>query len=98
MAAVQVVGPRGQPDIGYTPDPDKYLARVQRRLATEKLERTLPDGFPAKLNSDLVWDTQKVDSSYNWTYELSEAELADIENGLKHFQCECVACTRSIVR
>lgn len=88
MASVRVAGPSGQPDIGYTPDPDKYLARVQRRLATERLERSLPEGFPTRLESDLVWDAQKVEGSYNWTYELNAAELEDIEKGLKHFQCE----------
>jgi len=88
MAAVDIAGPPGQPDIGYTPDLDKYLARVQQRLATEKLEKTLPTGFPTKLQSDLVWDAQKIESSYNWTYELNAEELEDIENGLKHFQCK----------
>ena len=88
MAAVDIAGPPGQPDIGYTPDLDKYLARVQQRLATEKLEKTLPTGFPAKLQSELVWDAQRVESSYNWTYELSAEELDDIDSGLKHFQCK----------
>lgn len=56
MAIAQVLhsSPAGQPDIGYTPDYDKYLARVQKRLATEKLDKSLPQGFPQKLESDLV--------------------------------------------
>lgn len=88
MAAVQVSGPPGQPDIGYTPDLDKYLARVKRRTTTENLSRSLPVGFPSKLESDLVWDGQQVAKSYDWTYELNAAELKDIENALKHFKCE----------
>lgn len=88
MAAVQVSGPPGQPDIGYAPDLDKYLARVKRRTTTEKLEKSLPPGFPAKLQSELVWDGHEIEKSHDWTYELGSAELADIENALQHFKCK----------
>lgn len=90
MAAVQVSGPPGQPDIGYTPDLDKYLARVKRRTTTEDLNKTLPPGFPARLDSDLVWDGRKVEKEYDWIYEVNPAELDDIENALKHFQCKSI--------
>lgn len=88
MAAVQVAGPIGQPDIGYTPDLDKYLARVKRRLNTETLPKSLPSGFPQQLKSDLVWTGDKVGETYDWTYELDAAEIEDIENALAHFKCE----------
>lgn len=88
MAAVQVQGPPGQPDIGYTPDLDKYLARVKRRTATEDLSKSLPPGFPTRLESELVWDGQQIEKSYSWIYEVNAAELDDIENALKHFKCE----------
>ncbi|KAF7194673.1 Taurine hydroxylase-like protein SAT17 [Pseudocercospora fuligena] len=73
------------PDIGYTPNLDKYLARVQRRQQTEQLAKDLPSGFPANLSSDLVWDNT-IGETYDWTYELNEAELLEIEDALKHFQ------------
>lgn len=90
MAAAQVVSPRrgplGQPDIGYAPDLDKYLARVQRRLKEENLEKSLPEGFPQKLESELVWDGQKLAETYDWTYELNEQELEEIEGALQHWK------------
>lgn len=88
MATAQVVSPPGQPDIGYTPDLDKYLARVKYRKEHEKLDTSLPPGFPAKLDSDLVWDGAEVEEKYDWTYELNAEELEDIENALRHFKCK----------
>lgn len=90
MAAVQVQGPPGQPDIGYTPDLDKYLARVKRRTTTEHLNKSLPSGFPARLESELVWDGQQIEKSYDWTYEVNAAELEDVENALEHFKSESI--------
>ena len=89
MATAQVIraGPAGQPDIDYAPDLDKYLARVNRRKATEQLSNDLPDGFPKELVSDLVWDGHDIASKYNFVYELNEAELEEIEAALKHFKC-----------
>lgn len=87
MATAQHAGPPGQPNIGYTPDLDNYLARVKRRLGTESLPKSLPAGFPEQLKSDLVWTGEEVEKSYNWVQELTEDELEDIENGLLHFKC-----------
>jgi hypothetical protein len=88
IAEVQVVkpAPTGQPDIGYTPDYKKYLARVQKRLATERLDKALPPGFPQKLESDLVWDKDDIASRYNWTYILTTSDTEEIEQGLQHFK------------
>jgi hypothetical protein len=89
MAAAQVLraGPLGQPDIGYTPDVDKYLARVKWRKESEKLESSLPEGFPSELHSDLVWEEQNVGEKFNWSYELNAVEIEEIEGALKHFKC-----------
>lgn len=88
-AAVQITrpGPVGQPDIDYAPNLDKYLARVKRRTENEELNRSLPSGFPSRLNSPLVWDGADITSKYDWTYELGEDELEEIEAALKHFKC-----------
>ena len=90
MATAQVLrpGPPGQPDIDYTPNLDKYRARVKRRKETEKLEKTLPEGFPKKLQSNLVWDGNDIVSRYKWTYELNEHEIEEIEDALNHFKCK----------
>lgn len=81
-------GPPGQPDIAYAPDLNKYQDRTSRRQATEKLATTLPDGFPQKLESDLVWDGSNVTDSYEWSYVLTEADLVEIDAALKHFKCK----------
>lgn len=75
-----------QPDIGYTPDHDKYLARVQRRLKDDNLNKTLPPGFPQELKSDLVWDNSDIADRYNWTYKLTATDLDEIESALQHFK------------
>ncbi|KAK3348233.1 hypothetical protein B0H65DRAFT_548022 [Neurospora tetraspora] len=87
-AAVQVSapGPVGQPDIGYTPDHDKYLERVKRRRETEKLEQSLPPGFPQRLDSDLVWDGNNLAETYDWNYRLTEEDINEIESALRHFK------------
>lgn len=90
MATAQVAGPPGQPDIGYTPNIDKYHARVLHRKQTEKLSKDLPSGFPKLLESDLVWDAAEVEANYNWVYELNSEDLQDIENALSHFKCKRV--------
>jgi hypothetical protein len=86
MAISDIAKPTAQPDIGYTPDYTKYLARTKHRLATEQLEKTLPPGFPQKLESDLVWDSTDIASRYNWTYVLSPTDLEELESALQYFK------------
>ncbi|CAF9903720.1 MAG: hypothetical protein GOMPHAMPRED_000513 [Gomphillus americanus] len=78
-------GPPGQPDISYTPDLEKYLARVKRR-EKESLDRTLPAGFPERLTSDLVWKGDSVAQQYDWAYELSDADIRELDNALHYFK------------
>jgi hypothetical protein len=82
MAISELTEPR-QPDIGYTPDFEKYQARVKRRLAAENLSSSLPPGFPKQLQSDLVWDNTDIASRYKWTYELSASDLEELETALR---------------
>ena len=88
-AAVQVMrpGPVGQPDIDYAPNVEKYQARVKRRTEGERLNSSLPAGFPSRLDSPLVWDGADIATKYNWVYELNEDEVAEIEAALAHFKC-----------
>ncbi|BCR85102.1 uncharacterized protein ACHE_20560S [Aspergillus chevalieri] len=83
MAAT--AGPVGQPDIAYTPRYENYKTRTTRRIHTEKLVQYLPEGFPAKLDSDLVWDGNNLEESYDWNYHLTPADLAEVDEALKHF-------------
>ncbi|KAK2007909.1 TfdA family taurine catabolism dioxygenase TauD [Colletotrichum eremochloae] len=88
-AAVQppsLPGPPGQPDIAYTPDHDKYLARTKRRQEEERLDKTLPEGFPQKLVSKLVWDGKTLAERYDWNYVLTEDDKKEIDEALNHFK------------
>ena len=76
-----------QPDISYAPDFEKYQARTKQRLASGNLNSGLPEGFPRKLDSDLVWEGKDLEGAFQWVYELSEAEIQEIEDALKHFKC-----------
>lgn len=81
--------PPGQPDIAYHPDWNNYQARIARRLATEDLPKELPEGFPKELKGDLVWEGETLAEKYDWTYVLSEEQLAEIDAALQHFKCKC---------
>ncbi|CAK7237948.1 hypothetical protein SBRCBS47491_010217 [Sporothrix bragantina] len=87
MTAVLSRGPPGQPDIGYSPDWDKYTARTQHRVASEKLSQELPAGFPKKLDLELVWNPKSLETSgYNWNYVLTDDDIAELEAALAHFK------------
>ncbi|KAF2106422.1 hypothetical protein BDV96DRAFT_507943 [Lophiotrema nucula] len=88
MATAQVLQASSarQPDIAYAPNYDKFLARSQRRLATERLDKSLPPGFPQKLESDLVWDNEDLAGRFDWTYTLTAENLDEVEKALQHFK------------
>lgn len=79
-------GPLGQPDIGYTPNHDKYLDRARRRQETERLIKTVPTGFPPNVASNLVWDGNGLAETYDWNYYLTVEDLEEIESALRYFQ------------
>jgi hypothetical protein len=81
-----IPGPRGQPDISYTPNLETYQQRTQRRIKTEQLPRTLPDGFPQKLESPLAWDGSTVSETYQWSYQLTDQDIDEIHRALDHFK------------
>lgn len=97
MAAAAVQIPR-QPDIAYAPDYDNYLSRVKRRQENEKLENTLPAGFPTKLESNLVWDGRNLAETYDWNYVLTESDIAEIDEALGHFKCEPLTGPKEFVQ
>ncbi|KAL4899828.1 hypothetical protein BDW74DRAFT_171233 [Aspergillus multicolor] len=80
------IGPIGQPDIQYLPDPVKYAARTERRQKEEKLQDTLPEGFPQELKSDLAWDGATIGEVYDWNYHLSQDDLKEVDQALQHFK------------
>ncbi|OAQ64729.1 taurine catabolism dioxygenase [Pochonia chlamydosporia 170] len=87
-STIERTGPPGQPDIAYTPNWDSYQERVKRRQQTETIDRTLPDGFPQKLESSLAWTGATVTDQYDWSYELNRSELEEIQQALDHFKSQ----------
>lgn len=77
-----------QPDIQYHPDLVKYKERTARRLAQnpDLLKATLPPGFPAKVEGPIVWEGKDWTSEDQWVYKLSNDELQEIDDALKHFE------------
>ncbi|KAG6818924.1 hypothetical protein H0H93_000252 [Arthromyces matolae] len=80
-----------QPDIQYHPDEAKWKSQTARRLAEDSslLKASLPDGWPTKLvESPLVWQGSdwRTRNKLQWTYELNEAQLKEIDDGLRHFR------------
>ncbi|KAH8843672.1 hypothetical protein MCOR07_005398 [Pyricularia oryzae] len=88
MAAAAVLTPAAQPDIQYAPDIEKWHQRTAKRLREEndRLQKTLPEGFPAQLQGSLVWEGKTVGQSYDWTYVLNEEQLAEIDDAVRHFK------------
>lgn len=79
--------PPGQPDIQYAPDYAKYQARAARRVQTENLPKSVPEGFPDQLQGDMVWEGETVAQTYDWTFVLNDKQLAEIDEAVKHFKC-----------
>jgi len=76
-----------QPDIQYHPDENKWKARTAWRLAEDPSlsSQSLPNGFPRKLNSPLVWEGKDWKHEKEWVHELSQEHLREIDDALNHF-------------
>lgn len=83
---LETPGPRGQPDISYHPEYEKWQSRAARRLQEGNLPKSVPEGFPEKLTGDLVWEGQTLADMYTWTYILSPDHLAEIDQALVRFK------------
>jgi hypothetical protein len=75
------------PDIEYAPDAEKWKARTSRRLEEDPSlpDVPLPEGFPEKLDSPLVWEGKDWKDEKEWVYDLSTDQLEEIDSAVKHF-------------
>ncbi|KAJ7677266.1 hypothetical protein B0H17DRAFT_1161472 [Mycena rosella] len=80
--------PATQPDIAYHPDEAKWRARTARRLAEDPSlpSRPLPEGFPPRFDGPGVWEGKDWTDEAQWVYELSAAQLEEIDRALAHFE------------
>ncbi|KAJ5937919.1 hypothetical protein N7454_004261 [Penicillium verhagenii] len=86
MSATETITRPVQPDIQYHPDWEKYQARSRYRKETESLATSLPAGFPQELISPLVWEGKDVEKRSDWIYNLTDAQLDEIDTALKSFK------------
>lgn len=77
-----------QPDISYHPNEASYKARTARRLAEDPTlpQRPLPEGFPKKLESPLVWEGKDWTNPKQWEFTLSKTHLKEIDDAVTHFK------------
>jgi hypothetical protein len=83
-----------QPDISYHPDETKWKARSARRLAENPTlpSQSLPEGFPAQVGGPIVWEGNDFTSEDQWVVKLTDAQLQEINDGLKHFKSGFFLC------
>ncbi|KAF8875077.1 taurine catabolism dioxygenase TauD [Gymnopilus junonius] len=76
-----------QPDVSYHPDREKWEQRTAKRLAEDpSLTSTpLPEGFPKKAESPLVWEGKDWKNEAQWVFTLSEEHLKEIAVAVKHY-------------
>lgn len=81
------------PEITYHPNHDQWLARTTRRLAQDPglLSTPLPDGFPTRLDSRLVWEGKDWQDEKQWVFELDVEQLKEIDDAVKHFHSGSIA-------
>lgn len=81
--------------LSYYPNREESAAQTSHRLQNEQIEDTLPDGFPAQLDSKMVWDRENFSLGEHQSNDgtecvlvLDESQLAEIDAAVKHFQGE----------
>lgn len=77
------------PDIEWLPSYDTYRARVER-LAALALERPnhVPSGWPSRINAPRNWSGSEYADSSRYVVQLTEEEIAEIDEALSHFKGE----------
>ncbi|KAF9466244.1 hypothetical protein BDZ94DRAFT_1280914 [Collybia nuda] len=77
-----------QPDIEYHPDEAKWRARTAQRFAEnpDLAKVPLPEGFPKQVEGPIVWAGSDWVHEDQWVYNLSPADLEEIQNALNHFK------------
>ncbi|KAJ6109402.1 hypothetical protein N7486_001637 [Penicillium sp. IBT 16267x] len=91
MSSIDTITRLSQPDIQYHPDWVKYQARSRQRKETESLQTSLPEGFPQRLVSPLVWEGKDIEKRNDWIYQLSDVQLDEIDAALKSFKAVAIS-------
>lgn len=80
--------------ISYVPDRAKYEAQ-QAIFKDRAAEASLPEGFPARLSSEMVWDSDSISldercfvNDERCVLHLSKEQLGEIHDALQTFKCK----------
>ncbi|KAK7211676.1 hypothetical protein V2G26_018854 [Clonostachys chloroleuca] len=72
-------------ELDYEFDPIAYQKRSLARVATEKLPKTLPKGWPAAVRGPLAWSGKDFPDETPFIYMISDEENQEIANALARF-------------
>jgi len=72
-------------DISWQPDYSKFVER-SKRLESARSETKLPEGWPSRLESSLVWDGNEINGEDDYVYHLTSDELEELTAAIRHFK------------
>jgi len=74
------------PPTEWDPSPTTYRDRLERlSKSVEELSRSIPEGFPAAINSARVWRGSEIGGESLYTYELLPGDLNEIDDAVHLF-------------
>lgn len=76
-----------RPSIRFQPSRQDFDARVARQ-AEKRINESmpaLPEGFPEKIASERAWTRGDIDGVHDFVVHLSEEEVGEVKDALKHF-------------
>jgi len=74
-----------QADIGYDVDESAFQRRSEAHLAAGGLPKSVPEGWPARLEGALVWSAHDFQDENEYVYFLTTADKAEIREALEYF-------------
>jgi len=89
---LQGLYPTKQPDIQWHPNREAYAERTKRRLLTEKLPTTVPEGWPKRVEGPEVWEGKDLiikngePGNANLIVQLSAENISDLEKATSNFK------------
>jgi hypothetical protein len=89
MASISTTTPLALPNLSYHPNFEQYQLRAKLQLLSEESTQDLPDRYPKRLDSALVWEGKDVNTpekQQEWLLHLSGEQLNEINRALRHFQ------------
>lgn len=91
----QHVSPHPHPDIEWDPSFTTHCDRVKRlAILGASVSQTLPQGFPASIQSPRVWSGSDFDDESKFIYLLSVADKDEINVAVQTFMGMCMSPTK----